>query len=188
MAAHSNQTSPARARWELSREAFDRLLDTLDPDRDAASRKYEALRRRLIDVFAWARSDAPEELADEALNRLARRLLEGVSLDAADVQRYASGIARLLLYEENRSRRNRDAALRDAARQDTPVEPPDTLHWLEECLDALPRESRELIERYYSEDREALARSLDLSVNALRNRAMRVRERLYDCVLRKRDV
>lgn len=178
----------ARRRWELNREALDHLLETLAPDREAASRRYEALRRRLIDLFAWERCEASEELADEALNRLARRLLEGVTLEGAQVERYTFGIARLLMHEAARSLRTREAALKDfqleAARHDTNP----ALGHLSRCLDRLPGESRALIERYYGEDRATLARSLGISLNALRNRALRVREQLYDCVSRSRDV
>lgn len=180
----------SRPRWELNRDAFDRLLDAFDADREQASGKYEALRRRLIDLFAWERSESPEELADEALNRLARRLLDGVALDPADLPRYAFGIARLLLHEENRSRRNRESALKDVQRHREATAPPETdmLDALVECLDALPPDSRTLIQRYYAGDRETLARSLGISVNALRNRALRIRERLFECVSRKRDI
>ena len=52
-----------RRRWTLSGEALDRLLAALDADREAASHKYEALRRRLIDLFSWEHSEAPEDLA-----------------------------------------------------------------------------------------------------------------------------
>jgi DNA-directed RNA polymerase specialized sigma24 family protein len=185
------QPLPASRRWELSAEAFEQLLRTLDPDRDNASRRYEALRRKLIDLFTWEHCENPDELADEALNRLAKRLSEGVSLDGPGTDRYAFGIARFLMREEGRTRRSRELALREIARfqqhrhghGDSEI-----LRALTRCLDALPADSRKLVERYYSEDRMAVARSLDISVNALRNRALRIRERLYDCVARNRDI
>jgi DNA-directed RNA polymerase specialized sigma24 family protein len=184
----SRQNKPSgRSRWELSRDALDHLLQRLDPDRDAAGRAYEALRRRLIDLFAWEHGEAPEELADEALNRLARRLSEGVAIDGG-IARYAFGIARLLLHEQSRARRNRDAALREFPIDSGATEGAETLRLLLECLDELPPNARDLIERYYGGERDALARSLGISLNALRNRALRVREVLYECVCRKRDV
>jgi DNA-directed RNA polymerase specialized sigma24 family protein len=176
-------------RWELSAEAFDQLLRTLDPDRDTASRRYEALRRKLIDLFTWEHCESPDELADEALNRLAKRLSEGVSVDGPGTDRYAFGIARFLMREQGRTRRNRDLALREIARlQQQRQGDSDMLLALTRCLDALPADSRKLLERYYTEDRMAVARSLDISVNALRNRALRIRERLYHCVARNRDI
>jgi DNA-directed RNA polymerase specialized sigma24 family protein len=47
--------------------------------------------------------------------------------------------------------------------------------------------NRRLIERYYAEDRTVIARELGISLNALRNRAMRIREELFQCVSHKRD-
>ena len=49
---------------------------------------------------------------------------------------------------------------------------------IERCLAALPESSRELIERYYTGERAALARELGISLNTLRNRALRIREKL----------
>jgi DNA-directed RNA polymerase specialized sigma24 family protein len=50
------------------------------------------------------------------------------------------------------------------------------------CLDVLPSDRRELIELYYTEDRAGLARKIGISLNALRNRAMRIREELFRCM------
>lgn len=177
----------SRSRWELNRDALDQLLRSLDPDREVASRHYEGLRRRLIDLFAWERSETPEELADETLNRLARRLSEGVVIDGG-IARYAFGIARLLLHEEIRARRNKEVALRELPLHVSEPEPQETLDLLRQCLEELPANGRDLIERYYGEDRAGLAHALGLSLNALRNRALRIREQLYECVCRKRDV
>src|SRR5262245_56359395 len=114
MATTQPDSTGNRPRWALNREALDRLLEALDPDRESASRRYEELRRKLINLFAWERSETPEDLADETLNRLARRLSEGVTIDGS-VDRYAYGIARLLLREETRARQKRDAALQEMA-------------------------------------------------------------------------
>jgi DNA-directed RNA polymerase specialized sigma24 family protein len=180
------EKSAARQRWSLSGKAFDRLLLAFDPDREAASHKYEALRRKLIDLFAWERSVSPEDLADETLNRLARRVSEGT--DIPNLDRYAYGIARLLLQEEARAYRTRAAAMRDLhlVAGDTPD--PAMLDRLRRCLADLPAASRELLERYYAEDREQLARDQGISLNALRNRVLRLRRQLFDCVRRGRDI
>ncbi|HEY7387390.1 MAG TPA: hypothetical protein VH640_02700 [Bryobacteraceae bacterium] len=175
----------ARGRWSLSGEAFDRLLLALDPDREAASHKYEALRRKLIDLFAWERSESPEDLADETLNRLARRVSEGT--DIPNVDRYAYGIARLLLQEEARAHRTRAAALRDLRLVAGTAPDSGMLDRIRQCLAALPEQSRELLVRYYTEDRAKLAQDQGISLNALRNRVLRLRQQVYDRVMRTRD-
>ena len=184
MAESDPQTSQGRRRWELSSEAWEALMAALAPDRDLAGYKYEELRRRLIDLFAWEGCDLPDRLADEALNRLARKLAEGVDIPHLD--RYVFGIARFLIQEDIRARRGRQAALYEFPGLN-PAGSEGTLGMLEECLAGLQDANRRLIERYYAEDRTVIARELGISLNALRNRAMRIREELFQCVSHKRD-
>jgi DNA-directed RNA polymerase specialized sigma24 family protein len=174
----------ARGRWKLGAEAFECLLAAFHADREIAGEKYESLREKLIDFFTWERSEFPEDLADEVLNRLARKISEGAVTHGFD--RYAHGIARMILLEAERARQARDAALRQLGRQNHTAPAPRRLP-IEDCLAQLPDNSRDLIERYYTEDRAALAREYGVSLNALRNRALRIREKLWDCVTRLRD-
>jgi len=170
-----------RRRWQLNRGAFDLLLAALDADRAAASAKYEKLRWKLINLFAWERCEAPEELADEALDRLARKLTEGVELQSPD--QYVVGIARRMLLEQQRASYLKQTALRAlryfGGRNSRDAE---LLQSAERCMAKLPPENLDLIERYYGEDRDVLAGQLGISVNALRNRALRIREKLLDCI------
>jgi DNA-directed RNA polymerase specialized sigma24 family protein len=185
------QTTHSRQRWQLNREALEALLEALDPDRDRAGRTYEDLRRRLINLFAWEQCEVPEDLADEALNRVARKVTEGAVIPHFD--RFAFGIARLIIQEEIRKQRNRLAAVGEIRTSRGQIVPDPTIpDWtaldsMRECLDALPAARRELIEHYYTGDRAALARKLELSLNALRNRAMRIRDELSRCISRRRD-
>jgi DNA-directed RNA polymerase specialized sigma24 family protein len=61
------------------------------------------------------------------------------------------------------------------------------------CLDSLPADSRDLILRYYVDERRAkidgrveLAKTLGITSAALRSRAQRIRDRLEKCVGRCR--
>lgn len=179
------QISRGRKRWQLDRQGWDTLMAALDHDRDVAGEKYEDLRRRLTDLFAWEGCDQPDELADEALNRLARKLVEGVAIPHLD--RYVFGIARFVVQEDLRARRNRHAAIQEIPKSSSVSISEAEVAALEECLAGLSDANRRLIERYYSDDRSELAREFGISVNALRNRAMRIREELFRCVSRKRD-
>lgn len=172
---------------ELDGEKLESLLNALAPDREAAAEKYESLRRRLIDLFSWERCAAAEDLTDEALNRLASKLHQGTDIPHPD--RYAFGIARLLIQEDARARRKQEAAVRElqAAAAHASERDEHMLEAIEDCLAALPRDSRKLIERYYAEDRASVARDFGISVNALRNRALRIREQLFKSIARQRD-
>jgi hypothetical protein len=39
---------PPTEKWVLTREAFERLLAWLDPDRERAGQKYEKIRQKLV--------------------------------------------------------------------------------------------------------------------------------------------
>lgn len=52
---------------------LNRLLVRLDCDPTSAWEKYRGLRLRLVKFFEWNQCSFPEELADEALYRVARK-------------------------------------------------------------------------------------------------------------------
>ena len=88
--------------WELTGEAFERLLRLLDSDRERAGEKYELARRRLIAFFEARGAESPADHADETLNRAARKVAEGERVE--DINKYLYGVARLLLLELGRAR------------------------------------------------------------------------------------
>jgi DNA-directed RNA polymerase specialized sigma24 family protein len=167
-----------------------RLLARLHPDVDQAGQEYERLRRALIKFFDWRGAPAPEECADEAIDRLARKLEETV---VDDVRGYAHGIARLVLLERRRqpvfsSIENEPGA--PGLHVAPPSEESDRVHeCFELCLAGLPDDGRSLVLRYYEGERLAkisnrrqLAAALGLSDNALRSRVQRLRDRLEQCL------
>lgn len=184
--------------WELDREAFARLLAALDADSGKAAQLYEELRLKLIRFFEWERSEIPDRDADEVLNRVARRLAEGV--DVQSVAAFAYGTARFILREQAAEAKRKERALAELASR--PKDDPDTeleamQDCLEHCLKQLPEESRWLLEKYYSGgdkerigNRRTLAGELGVGANALRNRVLRLREKLESCMavcLRRSD-
>jgi DNA-directed RNA polymerase specialized sigma24 family protein len=163
--------------WRLTQEAFDRFLAELDADRDAAGRKYETLRLKLISYFDWRDCPFPEEHADEALNRAVRKVSAGEEI--RDVSTYVFGIARMLLLEIARTSEKERAALnQQPAAELLEVESDETqlrIEGLRQCLAALPEQSRELIIQYYQGDgprkisqRKGLARLLGLELKVHR--------------------
>jgi hypothetical protein len=185
---------------ELTREAFDALLALLDSDRDQAAHRYEIIRSKLIRLFAWRGWAAPEELADETLDRVAKKLQAGIEIEADDPYRYISGVAYRVFKEkvrESERRRKRHGEYqmhveREIAAEDDEEEMGEILlDCLKGCLDQLASDDRELILRYYEKEksarinnRKALARELRLEMNNLRIRAHRIRRRLERCTHR----
>ncbi|MCA1815363.1 MAG: hypothetical protein LC746_02945 [Acidobacteria bacterium] len=180
----------------LTAESFAKLLASLDADRERAGEKYEDLRRTLIRFFEWRGAPFPDDHADETLNRVARKLGEGIEIK--NIGAYCYEVARLVCLEAWKGHDSRreplEAEQHDAAGADTTDAARERellLDCLEECLQRLPAESRLLITEYYQDEkrdrlgrRKALAKSLGLRREALANRAQRLRDKLEQCVTR----
>jgi DNA-directed RNA polymerase specialized sigma24 family protein len=187
-----NPAEPAaRQKWSLTQEAFDALLTALGPDRDRAADRYLEIRRNLVRLFEWRACPAPDEYADETLNRCARKIGEGEEI--RDVATYAIGVARMLLREMSRDRAKDIRPLEDAPEPSTqPHEIDDEserrMHCVRTCLGQLTPENRELILHYYHgekgdkiQNRKGLTRIFGLGASGLRMRALRLRQSLQLC-------
>ena len=176
----------------LTAGAFASLLTRLGPDAERAGSAYEHLRRALVSFFAWRGAATPEECADETLDRLAKRLDEGVAVE--NVATFARGIARLVLLEHWRRPDARVVPLEEESSRHLTAEPlsDDALaECLHRCLGELAPDSRGLIVGYYGAEgrsridtRKRMAQALGISESALRNRAQRLRDSLESCITR----
>src|SRR5213082_1945112 len=95
----------------LTSEAFEKLLDCLGENRERAGEKYEDLRRTLIRFFEWRAAPFPEEHADEAFNRVAHKLDEGIEIK--NIGGYCYEVARLVYLEALKGRESRRAPLEE---------------------------------------------------------------------------
>jgi len=184
--------APPRSKWTLTQEAFDKLLASFGPDRESAGEKYLELRANLIRFFEWRGCPFPEDHADETINRAAKRVSEGEVIQSPSG--YLFGVARMLLLEIHKESARERQALGELAHsqgeqsyQFEELEP--RVECLRGCLESLPAENRELILRYYQgekgpkiENRKRLSERLNVSLNTLRMRALRLREKLQSCV------
>lgn len=186
--------------WALTQSAFRRLLEWLDEGVDSDGRRYLDIRMRLVSYFDRKNCLVPDDLADETLNRVARRLQEEGSIDTDSPAHYCYIVARFVFMEYLR-RPGADAlpdtepprrgaspvTSRDLAEQESEKER--RSECLSRCLEALAPDQRDLIITYYTGDqrlkletRRALAAGLSISLNALSIRACRIRDRLETCV------
>jgi DNA-directed RNA polymerase specialized sigma24 family protein len=179
---------PAKRFHVLAQEDLDRLLTWLDPDRERASYVYEKVRWRLITILASRGCSIPEELADETIDRVARRVTDIQETYVGDKTIYFLGVANNVHHEYlKRPALPLVSASRATAEESRNKE--QTHECLEVCLNKLPLDSRNLIERYYAEERQAkidlrkrIADELGIGSGTLRLRALRIRERLQQCI------
>lgn len=181
-------TPPRKNRWEIDSESLTRLLNWLAPVPEQAGRKYEEIRRRLIKIFAARGCPIAEELADETIDRVCKKVAEIAPGYVGDPALYFFGAANKVFLEWRR----RITVL--------PVPPVPVSSSVEEkeredqclnrCLDTLSPQQRHLLLEYYREEkqakidrRKALAVELGLTDNALKIKAFRLRATLQACLL-----
>jgi len=176
--------TPARKLQVLCQEDFDRLLLWLDPDPERAGVIYEKIRWRLIAILASRGCPLAEELADETIDRVARRVADIQARYVGDRAIYFLGVMNNVHHEYLKQ-----PLPRLIEGGDNSDELERTHLCLDNCLEKLPPHSRQIIERYYAETKRAkidlrkrIAREFGVSLNTLRLRALRIRAKLQACI------
>ena len=182
----------------LTQTGFDKLLATLDADREQAGLKYESLRVRLLKFFEWRNCETAEELTDTVFDRIVKKIAEGEQIQ--NINAYSATVAQFVFKEDCRSRARLSQPIEDNPAVENliassgSVETDETadsrLDCLEKCLAEFPAENRRLVIAYYDTDertmiatRKRLADSTGVSLNTLRIRVCRLKAKLEDCTL-----
>ncbi len=182
----------------MTSSAFQGVLKWLDEGADSGGEKYLEMRRRLVAFFDRKNCLNADELADETLNRVARRLEEEGKIESETPAKYCYITARFVFMESLRGADKSEVALdevlynqpdKSLAEKESSDEKEKMLQCLEECTNNLDEVNRDLIFRYYYgkerekiESRRTLAQDLRITINALSIRACRIRDKLEDCV------
>jgi DNA-directed RNA polymerase specialized sigma24 family protein len=180
-------TATSSGQWGLTQSSLQKFLACLDLDPDRAGEKYELM----VKFFDWRGARFPEECADETINRVIRKVDEGETF--RDIGTYCQGVARLVYLESLKYPENRGVGLNELPAMAAPVSDAEgedeRQSCFNHCMQELPFESRQLILKYYQDDRRkkinnrlALAEQMGIPLNALRSRAQRIRDRLERCV------
>lgn len=183
----------------LTQASLDKLLTRLDRDRESAAVTYERIRQALVAYFEFRGSRNAHDDADETINRVARRLSEGQLITTPNPASYFYAVARNVWRERLAESATEMALDESLSLKISPtLNPLDLmmqreerrmferrLACLEQCLQELSADDRELITAYYRgegrvkiEARRELAARLAISISALRIRACRIRHKL----------
>ena len=175
---------------------LDNLLLWLGQDGSTGAVRYIEMRRRLVVLFQYRRCEAPEELADETLDRTARAILKpGFSFEG-DRMVYLRGVARNVYLESLRRIRTvsqdelpEPAGTLSGTATDSGIEP--IYICLDGCLAKLQSDKRALLLRYYRGEKSAkidgrlrMAQEEGIELNALRIQVFRLRKIVRQCVER----
>ena|ERR1700754_275407 len=173
----------------LTKSAFDILLTYLDTDREQAGLKYERIRVKLIKYFEWQGCHSPDDYADHAINVLAKKIEGGEVI--RDLSSYVNAVARLLALEGFKERDREHKAIEHLSLTQSYTSEAEAKEarrlCMEQCLRALPYDHYSLMTSYYrpginKEERELLAKEMNMPLNALRIRAHRIRQKLKECL------
>ena len=180
----------------LAQTDFDKLLALLDADRETAGVKYESLRVRLIKFFDWRNCETAQELADTVFDRILRKISEGAEIQ--NINAYSATIAQFVFKENLRNPAfqfesiEENPNVQNFVKTEEPEEDDaETLRFdcFEKCLSEMDSETRRLLIAYHDTDertmiptRKRLADSLSISLNTLRIRVCRLKNKLENCV------
>jgi RNA polymerase sigma factor (sigma-70 family) len=170
----------------FSQGDFDRFLKWLDPDHEQAGTKYKEIQRRLIKLFTCRGCFEAEELADETINRVIKKMAEIADNYDGEPIAYFYGVARNVWLEYTKRK--------PFVAPPPPPDPPEELEkesrCLDECMEKLPPDNRALVLSYYQEEKQAkidyrkrLADELGIGMNALRIKMCRIRASLQECLI-----
>ena len=185
--SHNHHTNGIKKKdRELNSDAFEALLGWLAPDREEAGKRYEEIRRRLIRIFACRGCGESDILADETINRVARKVDELVATYEGDPGLYFYGVANKIHLEQLKKIKPPVTEWHET-KEEEDFEP--EFECLDRCMDKLSMDNRDLVLKYYDhetdakiEQRRLLAEALNIGLNALRIRAHRIRITLYQCI------
>lgn len=176
----------SKTKKELTREKFASFLEWLNPDSEKAGDEYERVRFRLCTFFSQRQCRFPDELADETINRVILKISEE---EIENKIAYCYGVARNVYRESLRKERTHVDIDDVTIAAKAPEEQSFSSECLDQCLEKLPPDSRNLLLEYFSEAKLAkiklhqrISESLETTQTALRMRVMRTKQKLKVCV------
>ncbi|CAN5123071.1 hypothetical protein BH20ACI1_BH20ACI1_07680 [soil metagenome] len=174
---------------------FNDLLEWFSKNREEAGEKYEEIRNGLIRFFYFKGCADAENLADEAINRVASKLSVLVLSENPEPINVFYGFASKIYLEYFNSLKKQEvefnADLHTSIELEEPLTESDNVNHecLEKCLTKLSDEERDLIIEYYSfekdekiEHRRKLAEKLKMKTSALQVKVYRLRKILRKCI------
>jgi DNA-directed RNA polymerase specialized sigma24 family protein len=180
-----NTSSRSRQNRDITDEEMSRFLSWLDPNAEESGRKYREIHRCLSGIFIRRGYVNAEEMADEAIDRVIRRVARDGSYEGEDRIPYFVRVAYNLHIERQRAKPPIPEPVDADVSQDKEQED----LCLDHCLQQIAPDQRDLILTYYQDDRCAkierrkkLAEELGLAIEELRLKIHRIKAKLRPCV------
>jgi DNA-directed RNA polymerase specialized sigma24 family protein len=179
----------------LDQNEFDELLNWLSPNREEAGEKYESIRAGLIRFFSFKGCGNAEDLTDETINRVARKLSKLDLTTGFQPISFFYGFASKIYLEYRKKvqqsqvefKPNIHSDLKKTGQTEKIIE--DRHQCLDKCLEQVSPQDKNLAIQYFSKEKSAkfehrrnLAAEMGLSINTMQVRIYRLKSVLRDCV------
>lgn len=177
-------------------DSLQKLIDYCSSN-SASAPSYNELRNTLIRYFQLKADIDPETAADQTLDRVGVKIQQQTEI--LDLKKYSIGVARFIFLERIKvhAREKEAAAEYYSGQESKPVEyEEDTrLRKWRECFQSLNSDERILLKNYFAdlpfsplnEKRIRLCSEYQISMNNLRLKVFRLRQRLEKCVQKNLD-
>jgi DNA-directed RNA polymerase specialized sigma24 family protein len=174
---------------EITREDLVGLLGRLADDANEAAKKYEEVRRGLINFFLFRGCSDSEYLADETITRVAAKLQVIETDEKFKFDDYFYSFANRIYLEEYRKRK-KFVPVYDITGMTAPEKESDSdVFCMQKCLAKHPPDERTLLIKYYNfeksgraERRRRLAAELETDITSLQTKISRLRKILRECL------
>ncbi len=180
---------------DLLPENFNDLLSWFSDNRETAGEKYEEIRNGLIRFFYFKGCSDAEDLADEAINRVATKLpVLNLSTNTKPINLFYGFASKIYLEYFNRIKKqeiefNPDIHSHFTAKEFS-SDPEDTNQkCLNECLEKLPADDKNLMISYFCpekaekiENRRKLSEKLQMNMGAIHTKIHRLKKILRKCI------
>lgn len=174
---------------ELMPENFNDLLNWFSADREIAGEKYEEIRNGLIRFFYFKGCAEAEELADETINRVAKKLqVLDLSNNVKPINLFYGFASKIYLEYFNRIKKS-EIEFNPDLHSLPPSSENTRQKCLEHCLTKLPDNGGDLIVEYFTfekakktEHRRQLAEKLQMEMGAFHTKIHRLKTILRQCI------
>lgn len=173
-----------------NRSDFDKLLAWIGRPEQEPGEVYEDIRARLMKMFYARGCRDADELADETIDRVTKKVDTLIGSYEGNPTYYFYGVAKNVFREYTRKPKSDELPIhleKEESKDHDELEKRDQC--LEKCLAKLTEEDKQFILDYYHgekstkiENRQRMMEEMNLTPQALRVRAYRVRVRLQKCV------
>ena len=178
----------------ITTESFSNLLEAFSSDKTEAGIAYAKLRDSLVRFFTLKGDFEPETAADETLDRVALKLSENGEIE--DLTKYSFGVARFIFLERIKANKKEKVAVEEFYADQTAFvesEETDDFAPFRDCFEKLPDDEKNILRDYFADIpfaqvfvyRQELSEKYKISLNNLRMKIFRLRQRLENCVKKK---